>query len=96
MKTNKPNAVVVGGSIAGISCVHALTAAGWDAVVLEKSCPHRKSNRCWAWARSSGSEIHRFMSPPTSPSPQHHPAPHHRSESSNRWGEEDQLDTGKG
>lgn len=30
-------AVVVGGSIAGISCAHALLAAGWDVVVLEKT-----------------------------------------------------------
>ncbi|KAH6836767.1 oxidoreductase family protein [Perilla frutescens var. hirtella] len=30
-------AVVVGGSIAGISCAHALIAAGWDVVVLEKT-----------------------------------------------------------
>lgn len=31
-------AVVVGGSIAGISCAHSLIAAGWDVVVLEKTC----------------------------------------------------------
>ncbi|KAF8370205.1 hypothetical protein HHK36_031757 [Tetracentron sinense] len=37
-KTRKPKAVVVGGSIAGVSCAHALIAAGWDVVVLEKSC----------------------------------------------------------
>ncbi|XP_010254282.1 PREDICTED: uncharacterized protein LOC104595300 [Nelumbo nucifera] len=37
MKASKPKAVVVGGSIAGISCAHALQAAGWEAVVLEKS-----------------------------------------------------------
>ncbi|KAL3844117.1 hypothetical protein ACJIZ3_001520 [Penstemon smallii] len=30
-------AVVVGGSIAGICCAHALIAAGWDVVVLEKT-----------------------------------------------------------
>ncbi|KAJ8429379.1 hypothetical protein Cgig2_002001 [Carnegiea gigantea] len=30
-------AVVVGGSIAGVSCAHALSAAGWEVVVLEKS-----------------------------------------------------------
>ncbi|XP_043723265.1 FAD-dependent monooxygenase ltmM [Telopea speciosissima] len=36
-KTRKPKAVVVGGSIAGLSCAHALIAAGWDAVILEKS-----------------------------------------------------------
>ncbi|XP_042515132.1 6-hydroxynicotinate 3-monooxygenase isoform X3 [Macadamia integrifolia] len=36
-KTRKPKAVVVGGSIAGLSCAHALIAAGWDVVVLEKS-----------------------------------------------------------
>ncbi|KAL5559272.1 hypothetical protein UlMin_035483 [Ulmus minor] len=33
----KPKAVVVGGSIAGISCAHALILAGWDVVVLEKT-----------------------------------------------------------
>ncbi|KZV31650.1 zeaxanthin epoxidase, chloroplastic [Dorcoceras hygrometricum] len=39
MKESKrqPKAVVVGGSIAGISCAHALVAAGWDVVVLEKT-----------------------------------------------------------
>ncbi|XP_077211604.1 FAD-dependent monooxygenase sdgC-like [Tasmannia lanceolata] len=30
--------VVVGGSIAGVSCAHALMVAGWDVVVVEKSC----------------------------------------------------------
>ncbi|KAL2548342.1 FAD/NAD(P)-binding oxidoreductase family protein [Forsythia ovata] len=34
----KGKVVVVGGSIAGISCAHALLAAGWDVVVLEKTC----------------------------------------------------------
>ncbi|XP_026389783.1 uncharacterized protein LOC113358641 [Papaver somniferum] len=33
----KPTAVVVGGSIAGISCAHSLITAGWDLVVIEKS-----------------------------------------------------------
>ncbi|KAL1552482.1 6-hydroxynicotinate 3-monooxygenase-like [Salvia divinorum] len=33
----KAKAVVVGGSIAGISCAHSLIAAGWDVVVLEKT-----------------------------------------------------------
>ncbi|RAL52952.1 hypothetical protein DM860_007720 [Cuscuta australis] len=33
----KGKAVVVGGSIAGISCAHALIRAGWDVVVLEKT-----------------------------------------------------------
>ncbi|GFZ08401.1 FAD/NAD(P)-binding oxidoreductase family protein [Actinidia rufa] len=33
----KGKAVVVGGSIAGLSCAHALIAAGWDVVVVEKS-----------------------------------------------------------
>ncbi|CAI9784814.1 unnamed protein product [Fraxinus pennsylvanica] len=33
----KAKAVVVGGSIAGISCTHALIAAGWDVVVIEKT-----------------------------------------------------------
>lgn len=36
-RTKKPKAVIVGGSIAGLSCAHALRLAGWDAVVLEKS-----------------------------------------------------------
>lgn len=36
-KRRRPRAVVVGGSIAGVSCAHALTLAGWDVVVLEKS-----------------------------------------------------------
>ncbi|PIN13574.1 Kynurenine 3-monooxygenase [Handroanthus impetiginosus] len=36
--TRKGKAVVVGGSIAGISCAHALIAAGWEVVVLEKTC----------------------------------------------------------
>lgn len=30
-------AVVVGGSVAGLACAHAIAAAGWDAVVLEKA-----------------------------------------------------------
>ncbi|GFP96044.1 rosmarinate synthase [Phtheirospermum japonicum] len=33
----KGKAVVVGGSIAGLSCAHALIAAGWEVVVLEKA-----------------------------------------------------------
>ncbi|XP_020239310.1 uncharacterized protein LOC109818277 [Cajanus cajan] len=33
----KPKAVIVGGSIAGISSAHALTLAGWDVLVLEKT-----------------------------------------------------------
>ncbi|XP_058200962.1 uncharacterized protein LOC131315788 isoform X1 [Rhododendron vialii] len=33
----KGKAVVVGGSIAGLSCAHALIAAGWEVVVIEKS-----------------------------------------------------------
>lgn len=33
----RPKAVIVGGSIAGVSCAHALILAGWDVVVLEKS-----------------------------------------------------------
>ncbi|OVA06554.1 Monooxygenase [Macleaya cordata] len=33
-----PRAAVVGGSIAGLSCAHSLIAAGWDVVVIEKSC----------------------------------------------------------
>ena len=34
----KPKAVVVEGSIAGVSCAHTLILAGWDVVVLEKTC----------------------------------------------------------
>lgn len=34
----KGKALVVGGSIAGLSCAHALIAAGWEVVVLEKTC----------------------------------------------------------
>ncbi|KAF9612708.1 hypothetical protein IFM89_003250 [Coptis chinensis] len=34
----KGRAVVVGGSIGGISCAHALIKAGWDVVVIEKTC----------------------------------------------------------
>ncbi|OWM86671.1 hypothetical protein CDL15_Pgr015706 [Punica granatum] len=37
MKQPQPRAVVVGGSIAGVSCAHALALAGWDVIVLEKS-----------------------------------------------------------
>ncbi|KAH6783721.1 oxidoreductase family protein [Perilla frutescens var. hirtella] len=33
----KGKVVVVGGSIAGLSCAHALIAAGWEVVVLEKT-----------------------------------------------------------
>ncbi|KAK7260857.1 hypothetical protein RIF29_27156 [Crotalaria pallida] len=33
----KPKAVIVGGSIGGISAAHALTLAGWDVLVLEKT-----------------------------------------------------------
>ncbi|CAB4266699.1 unnamed protein product [Prunus armeniaca] len=33
----KPKAVIVGGSIAGVSCAHTLILAGWDVVVVEKS-----------------------------------------------------------
>ncbi|XP_010915121.1 uncharacterized protein [Elaeis guineensis] len=35
--TGPPKAVVVGGSIAGLSCAHALIAAGWQVTVIEKS-----------------------------------------------------------
>lgn len=37
-KKKKGKAVVVGGSIAGVSCAHALILAGWEVVVLEKTC----------------------------------------------------------
>lgn len=33
----KPKAVVVGGSVAGLSCAHALISAGWRVLVLEKT-----------------------------------------------------------
>ncbi|KAG5377018.1 hypothetical protein IGI04_041614 [Brassica rapa subsp. trilocularis] len=33
----KMKAIIVGGSIAGVSCAHSLTLAGWDVLVLEKS-----------------------------------------------------------
>ncbi|KAI6680135.1 hypothetical protein NL676_034016 [Syzygium grande] len=33
----KPKAMIVGGSIAGVSCAHALIRVGWDVVVIEKS-----------------------------------------------------------
>lgn len=33
----KKKVVIVGGSIAGVSCAHALIAAKWDVVVIEKS-----------------------------------------------------------
>ncbi|XVE71631.1 hypothetical protein DITRI_Ditri10aG0166700 [Diplodiscus trichospermus] len=33
----KAKAIIVGGSIAGVSCAHALTSVGWEVVVLEKS-----------------------------------------------------------
>lgn len=33
----KPKAVIVGGSIAGVSCAHTLILAGWDVLVVEKS-----------------------------------------------------------
>ncbi|KAK6273147.1 hypothetical protein POUND7_010230 [Theobroma cacao] len=36
-KKNKAKAIIVGGSIAGVSCAHALTSAGWEVVVLEKT-----------------------------------------------------------
>ena len=36
-KNRIPKAVIVGGSIAGISCAHALIKAGWKVQILEKS-----------------------------------------------------------
>ena len=33
----KPKAIIVGGSIAGLSCAHSLILAGWDVVLLEKA-----------------------------------------------------------
>ncbi|KAJ8751710.1 hypothetical protein K2173_025881 [Erythroxylum novogranatense] len=40
----KAKAVIVGGSIAGVSCAHALIVAGWDVVVLEKSSAPSKGS----------------------------------------------------
>ncbi|XP_050213737.1 uncharacterized protein LOC126665077 [Mercurialis annua] len=40
----RAKAIIVGGSIAGISCAHALISAGWDVVVLEKSSSPPKSS----------------------------------------------------
>ncbi|KAJ4707948.1 Monooxygenase, FAD-binding protein [Melia azedarach] len=37
MGRKKGKVVIVGGSIAGVSCAHALISAGWDVVVLEKA-----------------------------------------------------------
>ncbi|WOL08124.1 hypothetical protein Cni_G16876 [Canna indica] len=37
MEAKEPRALVVGGSIAGLSCAHALISAGWRATVIEKS-----------------------------------------------------------
>jgi len=37
-RMRKPKAIIVGGSIAGISCAKALILAGWDVVVIEKTC----------------------------------------------------------
>ncbi|XP_020201788.1 uncharacterized protein LOC109787657 [Cajanus cajan] len=37
VEEGKPRAVIVGGSIAGISSAHALTLAGWNVLVLEKT-----------------------------------------------------------
>ncbi|XVF34420.1 hypothetical protein REPUB_Repub18cG0057600 [Reevesia pubescens] len=36
-KKNKAKAIIIGGSIAGVSCAHALTSVGWEVVVLEKT-----------------------------------------------------------
>lgn len=36
-RTKMARAIIVGGSIAGVSCAHALMLAGWDVVVLEKT-----------------------------------------------------------
>ncbi|XP_022731066.1 uncharacterized protein LOC111285742 [Durio zibethinus] len=37
MIEKKAKATIVGGSIAGVSCAHALTSGGWEVVVLEKT-----------------------------------------------------------
>ncbi|TQD76122.1 hypothetical protein C1H46_038344 [Malus baccata] len=34
----KPKALIVGGSIAGVSCAHTLVLTGWNVLVVEKSC----------------------------------------------------------
>ena len=36
-KKTSPKAIVVGGSIAGLSCAHALINSGWEVTVIEKS-----------------------------------------------------------
>lgn len=36
-RLQKPKAIIVGGSIAGVSCAKALVLAGWDVVVIEKT-----------------------------------------------------------
>lgn len=36
-KKNKSKVIIVGGSIAGVSCAHALTSIGWQVVVIEKT-----------------------------------------------------------
>ncbi|TYJ46471.1 hypothetical protein E1A91_A02G123500v1 [Gossypium mustelinum] len=36
-KKKKSKVIIVGGSIAGVSCAHALTSIGWQVVVIEKS-----------------------------------------------------------
>lgn len=36
-KKNTQKAIIVGGSIAGLSCAHSLTAVGWEVIVIEKS-----------------------------------------------------------
>ncbi|GAA0173298.1 oxygenase [Lithospermum erythrorhizon] len=37
MKKTKAKAIVVGGSISGLSCAHALVSSGWEVVVIEKT-----------------------------------------------------------
>ncbi|KAM7257381.1 hypothetical protein ACFE04_013122 [Oxalis oulophora] len=37
MNEQKPKAIIVGGSIAGLSCAHTLIMAGWQVIVIEKS-----------------------------------------------------------
>ncbi|RVX19690.1 hypothetical protein CK203_005326 [Vitis vinifera] len=60
-KQPKPKAIIVGGSIAGVSCAHALTLAGWNVVVLEKTCapppeaPPAPDSDSTLWLRDSSS-----------------------------------------
>jgi len=75
-------AVIVGGSIAGISCAHALTLAGWNVLVLEKT-PLRPTGSpthwFWSWTQLFLQTNHSIMaSTLTTTTPtQHHSASNH-------------------